>query len=334
LLNRSYVFIIGAGGSEPYGFPLGDELYNNIRDNYAAKISHYTQEYEIRFSHAGAVLREAEIFTDELKRTSGISIDKYLNINSKFKRTGIHAIFTEILTSEVESKNHMPNYGSNPVGDWYTYLYKKLTEGLNSAKDLLNINQNKISFITFNYDRSLEHFLFENLFGLVMNAGISRKELLTPFSQIPIIHVYGKLAYLPWEKGILNENDYWIEEHSAIRYGNEMDNLVDVGFQLQKQNMIEIMYEERKEKPELIEARRLISNAEIIIFLGFGYDQQNLSILQIPKLLERKAVFGTALGATKNEIVQIKSLLNFNSLSRRSQIYNCDCLMLLREHLI
>jgi hypothetical protein len=109
---------------------------------------------------------------------------------------------------------------------------------------------------------------------------------------------------------------------------------VDVGFQLQKQNMIEIMYEERKEKPELIEARRLISNAEIIIFLGFGYDQQNLSILQIPKLLERKAVFGTALGATKNEIVQIKSLLNFNSLSRRSQIYNCDCLMLLREHLI
>ena len=39
LEKYKYVFIIGAGGSKPYNFPLGLELYNNIKNNFPRYIA-------------------------------------------------------------------------------------------------------------------------------------------------------------------------------------------------------------------------------------------------------------------------------------------------------
>ncbi|MHA1729166.1 MAG: hypothetical protein ACTSWY_10595 [Promethearchaeota archaeon] len=334
LTKFSYVFIIGAGGGKPYGFPLGEELYNNICKNYASQLRNYFKNNEAYFPFdVEGFIINAENYTNELKKTTGISIDKYLNVNSIFKQHGIHSIATEIYLSEIKSKLKLPNYQIKPEGDWYTYLFQKLIEGLNTVEDLKKTNENKISFITFNYDRSLEHFLFENLYGLVKNAKIERREIAEIFLKIPFVHVYGKVGYLPWQNKIYIENpNFFREEKLIVSYGSDKRSPVTVGLNMHK--MIEIMYGERKDKPELNRARSLISNADRVMFLGFGYDKLNLSILNLPYLLEGKRVYGTAYKATKNEIIHIKSLLGFNKVDKKSEIYNFDCLMLLKEHLI
>ena len=166
MTGSSYVFIIGAGAGKPYGFPLGEELYQFICNNYEqyAGANAYTQDIARRFS-------------EELKLTSGVSIDRYLNINKKFKDYGVHSIATAIHFFELNSIEKLPFNNPNIQGDWYTYLYKKMIQGLDTPEELLRITENKVCFITFNYDRSLEHFLFSALYGLLKNAGISREKL-------------------------------------------------------------------------------------------------------------------------------------------------------------
>lgn len=328
----SYVFIIGAGASYPYNFPLGQGLYDSIRDNYYKRVKKYFSITDTYIPGSLANLpEEVEEFIEQLKLASGVSIDKYLNINSKFNEIGTRAITTEIYHSEVLS--NIPLNKEYPKGDWYTYLFRKLIESLDTVEDLLNIYKNKISFITFNYDRSLEHYLFENLYGLLKNANVTKENVAQSFKKIEIIHVFGKIGYLPWEKGIYtSRKNIFREEESILSYGVGGYHPVDVGI---KQNrMIELMYTERKQTQDLLRAHEIIKGADRVLFLGFGYDQQNLELLNIPKLLDGKRIYGTAFKATKNEIQHIKSLLSFKDVQDKSEIYYFDCLMLLREHLV
>ena len=327
----SYVFIIGAGGGKPYNFPLGTKLYENIKNNYY----NYTKEYFSSGRNFGHLDTESKInnakrFCEELGHTSGVSIDKYLNVNTTFKENGIQAIVAEICNCERESLLPM---GSNEIkGDWYTYLYQKMIEGLNKKEDLLRIGQNKISFITFNYDRSLEHFLFENIYGLLKNAGVNREQIANAISPIKFLHVYGKTGHLPWQVGAFEDERVMNVNKEDVKYGGETRPVMQVAMQVHK--MINVMYDERKESSDIKEAQDLIRNADRIMFLGLGYDDQNLKLLGMPQLLEGKRIYGTAYKATKNEIIHIGNKLNLKESQAKSHIYDFDCLMLLREHLV
>ncbi|MGD0626417.1 MAG: hypothetical protein ABSB32_17070, partial [Thermodesulfobacteriota bacterium] len=142
--------------------------------------------------------------------------------------------------------------------------------------------------------------------------------------EIQFIHVYGKIGYLPWERNFT----YGAE---TVDYGN--DRLLPGQLARRTQELIDLIYDERKNNPEIQKARKLISDANRIMFLGFGYDEMNLSILELPRLLEGKLVLGTAINSTRNEIGQIMKKLDFGKLLAGSKILDCDCLMLLREHL-
>ena len=54
-----------------------------------------------------------------------------------------------------------------------------------------------VAFITFNYDRSLEFFLLTTLKNRYQKT---EQECAAKLKNIPIVHLYGKLALLPWEK--------------------------------------------------------------------------------------------------------------------------------------
>ena len=333
LTKYSYVFIIGAGGGKPYKFPLGDELYKNICNNYLGKVEAWLRNMDIYNFPRDVFIEGAEEYTNALSQTIGISIDKYLNINKKFKKPGIHSIISEIYSAEQDS--FLPsNMNSNSIqGDWFTYLFKKLIQNFDTAEDLLNFNENKINFITFNYDRSLEHFLFENLYGVVRNANISRQRIAQVFNKIPFIHIYGQIGFLPWQKEIYDEKqNYYNAPESILSYGGKNILPMEVGLGFSK--MIEIMYEERKDHIELNLAKQLIKKADRVMFLGFGYDELNLKILGIPETISGKQVYGTAYNATSNEIIHISKLLNLDNADPKSKIKDYDNLMLLREHLI
>lgn len=319
MLKGSYVFIIGAGAGKPYGLPTGKELYLHLQQ-------------ACYFPH-GDYADAATYFRQELKLTSGVSIDKYININAaRFKHIGALSIAAAIHFYEKESCSLMPPYYL-PKGDWMTYLFEKMHRGLNTPEDLLKLHENNhVAFITFNYDRSLENFLFSVLWGLIKNsktkidAETQWKAVTGVIKQIPIIHVYGKIGKLPWEddryeSGLFCAGDVVSYGHDA---GGGRFNLL-AG---RTYKMIDLIYEERKNNPEIERAKELISSSDRVFFLGFGYDENNLSILNLPGSLSGKGVVGTAFHTTEKERQQIRDLLRLNFV-----LYDCDCFTLLRDYL-
>ena len=73
--------------------------------------------------------------------------------------------------------------------DWYEYLSVKLNSSFEE------FGENKLSVITFNYDRSLEHYLLNSLINL---HGKTCDECVKALAQIPIVHVYGQLGERPY----------------------------------------------------------------------------------------------------------------------------------------
>jgi len=84
---------------------------------------------------------------------------------------------------------------------------------------------------------------------------------------------------------------------------------------------------------DLDNAKQKISDARRIFFLGFGYAEENLEILNIPKLFNKEQeVYGTALGKTKKEISGIKSGMQLQK-DYGLFITEMNCYNLLREFL-
>ena len=72
--------------------------------------------------------------------------------------------------------------------NWYRFLIHKLVTGCQDADSLLN---NKVTFVTFNYDVSLEYQLF---LGLSALDQFSTNDLVKSFfSDDRFIHIYGKV---------------------------------------------------------------------------------------------------------------------------------------------
>ena len=100
-------------------------------------------------------------------------------------------------------------------------------------------------------------------------------------------------------------------------------------------NNIKIVYD-KGENPKLKEAQELISKADRVFFLGFGYAEENLDALGFPDtFVSSQHVFGTALGFTEREITGITSLFlgKANKSSAKVIIDDLDCLAFLRTYL-
>jgi hypothetical protein len=131
----------------------------------------------------------------------------------------------------------------------------------NTDKD--NFKDNNISFVTFNYDRSLEHYLYtclKNYFRDLMDDDISNT-----IQQFGFIHIYGQLGFLPWQ----------IKDGLKIEYGNARgyDELVSVKDSIK---LIDERTIDRKLKDDLT---KIFAKASRVYFLGFGYDQSNMKII-------------------------------------------------------
>ena len=230
----------------------------------------------------------------------------------------LHAEKRSVFREKVEKREH----------DWYFRLFGNLTREATTKEEYHRFGDNHISFITFNYDRSLEQFLFESLLNSF--EGVDEHRAREQLARIPIIHVYGKPAPLPWEL---------CDEPEGLPYGDSelaTFNLLDAV------DNIHVVHEERA-NPSLEGARELISQAERIFFLGFGYAKENLDTLGLPTILKpTQRIYGTAMGFIPKDIMDMQ--LWFAEGLRypqkptedtRSKVHlkDCDCAALLREFL-
>lgn len=127
-----------------------------------------------------------------------------------------------------------------------------------------------LDIITFNYDRSLEQYLYNAV--ETAYPGKSETQYRELLQSRRIIHVYGKLGPLLWQ-----------DVDSHIRYGQTPN----AEMLLKAASNIKIMREAQTITEEFTQAHKVLGEADRICFLGFGFDETNLQRLMLPHLLRR-----------------------------------------------
>jgi hypothetical protein len=316
MITDNVVLILGAGASKPYGYPTALELRKEIVNNYMMTY----QDYCLRFGEINQIENEpyvAEIksMIEIFKKSSTDSIDLFLTRNKQYYEHGKQIISLLLANYELESRFREDM--DDRKYDWYTELFNMMTKEIINPEEINKFSDNKLSVITFNYDRSFEYYFYESLSHSFTSKRNEIKKIMTNFK---IIHLNGKLAPLPWESnnGIYYKNQLMLQ--NCDEYSEN----------------INIIYDERKGNE--LEIKTLLNSANRIFFLGFGYGKENINALGMDETIfqQGQRIYGTAMGFTKKEIQKTISLLrakNGHVLYERFIIEDCDSLMLLRNYL-
>ena len=266
MIERPTVLVLGAGASIPLGYPSGFELTTQIIVG-ANENEPLGQFLRRSFRDEPALIQ----FREDLFRCSLPSIDRFLENRPEYTEIGKASIAFILLQSEVES-----DLFGRATKNWYPRLFKELTS---NGFDMFSLNA--LSIVTFNYDRSLEQFLFGAL-----KASFNRtdKETAAAIGAIPIYHMYGDLGPLPWSSSGANSHPY------ETRNDSKWPTIVDAS------RSIRVVSDRDEAKLfELVRDKILI--AERVHFLGFGFDQTNFDRLNIPWDTEPKQkYYGTSSG--------------------------------------
>ena len=293
------VFVLGAGSSAMFGFPIGQGLCQLVCDELRADSQ----------SGYGTTLRESTEFSDaeitrfcyELRMSAQSSVDAFLEHRREFLDLGKAAMAVILVSKEVSG-----NLWSGDA-NWMRYLFQRLNVPFEDFDAI------PVSFITFNYDRSLEHFLYT---ALRHKYGKTEAECAAMLERIPIIHLHGRLGYLPWEKG-----------KDRRPYDQVMNRLVlDMCI-----NNIKVVHEDPKDgrDKDFERAYELMQKAECIYYLGFGFGAVNVERLKISSL-DEKTNYGTGLGLTQKECVEASR--RGGGLGKLNPVLGADCIRLLREY--
>ena len=267
----------------PYGFPSGDQLKERIissLESFPKRAGPGTQ-LENLMHQSGIDVDHVEEFRDELAGAHHVTIDRFLQNRPDFEGIGKLAIAAALIPFEHDSIVPLlfpwkarPETKACLVHGWYRYLAGELNLSVTDwGRGLLTI-------ITFNYHRSLEHYLFTILKS---TCGKSAEECWRIFLSIPIIHIYGQLGlYNPVGTG--------------LAYGSPLE--LPIAREAAKN--IWIMHES-KDQGLIQQAKDAVREAELICFLGFGYHRENLAPLGITSDTPGKHILGTAYGLTEDE---------------------------------
>lgn len=314
MLGRETLFIIGAGAGFDIEMPMGDKLahliadYLNIRfenghrlgsnDLTAEALRLLAKRDDPRADANPYYCAGRQIFEGLVGWSS--SIDGYLNRHQDqpvVQECGKLAIAQIILESENACHLYVePNASSNNFRDtarvrqsWFQQLWSILEAGIVKSKNLENIFD-KLHVITFNYDRTLEHFL---LMGLQQAYHLPEKEAAAIINaKLDIDHVYGQVADLPWQ-----------DKGHGFAFGRKPDghDLVHLW------NRITTFNEEISDTQLLTKLAEKVSGAERIVFLGCHFHDQNMKLLRaaLPAKGGEVSIYATGIQRSASALKEI-----------------------------
>jgi len=332
MIEEPTVFILGAGASTRYNYPTGAVLKEFITSKLFMELfTYFRKRYTLDFFREHWERRARE-FVEAFRDTTG-SIDLFLSRRPEFTEIGKLAILYSIFHYEKESRFGPDS--DQKKGDWYSYLYERMTADARKPGEI-SLSSNKISFITFNYDRSLEQFLYNrsiNSFGEEF-----RSKILKQLGELPIIHVYGKVADLEWEEAGILKLPYNANPSAIDFLTDPNSNKQNLGeLRSHWRDRIFIIDEERSNYQQHIdEIGDIIRKANRIYFLGFGFANENMEILGFPNVIHKgQRIYATSRGLTQHEIgqVQAKHMSGRGIDSSHFNFEDINCLKLLRNHL-
>jgi len=197
MISKRTVFILGAGAHIPYGFPSGKELITNVVKQL--KFGQSNSDLSLRtLPQRGGVnildVQQQNVaqFISSLNQAGQASIDTFLNANQHMRGydvIGKAGIAQAILESEANFLN-LRGTQKERTSDWFEYLFAKMYDGVSRVDQFFR--DNKVTFITFNYDRLLELKFFH---ALKNSFNVSNDEhVLRMVNSIEIHHLYGSLG--------------------------------------------------------------------------------------------------------------------------------------------
>lgn len=276
------VLILGAASSSHCGYPLGVELIGQI--------------VQLHRNHNGISLPQCwkrddvDRFVTRLSRSGHYSIDAFLE--SLQSETDLGKYLIAYALKRLEILDHL--FSPNESG-WYQYLFNSLL-----GSDVSPFGGNTLSIITFNYDRSLEAYLYN---ALIARFNLRPDEALSELQKIRIIHVHGLLGEFPSVDYSPTDNVDVIKDISrGITIIHEIVDgdgaFCNEGFK---------------------EANAKITAAEKVIFLGFGFHYDNVRRLRVDwEKMESRKVFSTFWDTSEEEYERIISRLSGLGVTKRT----------------
>lgn len=320
MIKEPTVLILGAGASMPFGFPSGPKLVEIICNTLRSIDGKIGTDLWTNLYSCGFRIEQITEFANALHMSGYQSIDSFLERRPEYQNIGKSAIAAAIMPLErTETLFAATTCDSKP--NWYKYLYNQMDCPFE------HFGENKLSIITFNYDRSVETFLYN---CLKHSHGKSDAECANQLNKLKIIHVHGQIGYLSWQ-----------DSKHCIPYDSQKDKgpFRGSGYQvLDARENIKIIYENKDSDPQFIEAKELIRKAKAVHFMGFGYHQTSMRRLGFD-LSDYQWMLGCRLGGTSLGLgAQQKNYINsFIHRFARMPIFKleaCDIYDYLHDHVV
>lgn len=284
MIKSETVLVLGAGASVPYRFPTGAELVRKILEHAEAPSSTCFQCLS-RNEQVRAIEAKLETLANELRVAQPDSIDEFLERRPELAETAKVILAIILLNDERVSEKYL--WDEKTSGHWYKLLKGQLVGPIDS------LAKHKLKIITFNYDRSLEYYLYKALQPYYANE--SPEVFVDQIKQIPFLHIYGSLGPLQWQSTT-----------KAIPYGPSKPRSSQI---VSASENVHIMHEGSNDKVQqnFNKAQEWLKWAHNIFFLGFGFHQDNVRRLELVDSISfQNTVKATCLGL---------SLTNKNSVS-------------------
>jgi hypothetical protein len=330
----STVIVLGAGASSTVGFPTGPELVDNIARIYQdteflqiLKRILWNNRRIIKENYPNlmpnGLLDQIENDPTTFIKSPTPQLSDWINllpsadtIDDFIASRPEYSIFAKlgilVVLSEKEDDNYWRPNGFGKINrNWYTKVWNILSYQCKTAKDLFK-RINNLSIITFNYDRSLDHYLYRQIVDRYRHT-INELDI-DILKAIKIFHIYGSIGDLPSDNSNLYSpyspidfnkkpdihspfyiNDGEITNYFPREFGefSKFDRYV-----LQQSLKIKTYNEEfiAELRTKYID---IIQSASYLYFFGFAFHPQNMDIL-FPKYEVKNNTLQMILGTCYN----------------------------------
>lgn len=302
-------FVLGAGSSYEVNMPTGSDLKGKIASSLALKVDEFRRmaggDDQIREALYALAQRPGSThsvndYYSAAKRISAAmpqapSIDNFIDShrsNPTIAEVGKISIASAILKAERGSSIYVsPDNIYNTVNflrvadTWFNAFFQLVC--LNAQEDDLPNRLSRVRVVTFNYDRTLEHFLYH---AIQNYYGCKPERAAKLVSHLCVLHPYGQVGSLPWQN-----------VETSVPFGGDLPSSA----LRQVAETLKTFTEGTSETDSRIEQiRSAIFDAEILVFLGFAFHELNLRLLfgapRESPIRHSKQLFGTAMGLSES----------------------------------
>lgn len=336
MIRTKTTFIVGAGASCELQMPSGPELVTRIAQ--ALDFARYGAELQTRDSTlmvqylakaasrggAGEDVMHAAALRIRTAAKLGGSIDAILeqhNNDPMILMCGKLAIVHFICQAEAKStlrltprvEGDLPLQGTE---SWLYQLATLITSGVPRSQAERCLDD--LTVISFNYDRSLEHFLphaFVMAFGMTLQEA---QRLIA--AKLKVLRPYGSVGRLPWQPGDMPECEWGTENPWNIHT---------------LAGHIKTLSERQNDRQLIMALQHAVANAKRLVLLGFGFQPQNIDLLFDRGLSHQPEVLMTLYDmAPTNRNAVIRTVKRKTGLERDDQlmVMTARCYEMMRDY--